>query len=240
MEFNSWVNDLTANFSTSFPVNKISIKTRIRPLPQLALTTQKDLGRKAVTTMTTNLKVLRTRMPSRVLFFFIKSSAGLNPVRNNNKFDLTSRGRVKPLELTPLTFDCFLSPSHINIRRRRQHKKSTEKLTHPAGYVVDHEMVQLRVEGLLMSDNAFCAVAVGLAADTIALAVHDTQAADDEQQMQNWLRLHLCRLKLIFFLVLKKRSSRKVLFFPFLVFLSEDEWKLFPECRRLWCWLKFV
>lgn len=55
--------------------------------------------------------------------------------------------------------------------------------THPAGNVVNHEMIQSRIERLLMSDYTFRAV-VRLINATIALAVHNAPASDEQCQMK--------------------------------------------------------
>lgn len=79
-----------------------------------------------------------------------------------------------------------INPSH----RERLKERAKCKTTHPAADVVDDEMIQSRLERLLMSDDAFCAVAVRLIAAAIALAVHNTQAADEQRQMNKRFQNH--------------------------------------------------
>lgn len=83
----------------------------------------------------------------------------------------------------------FLHPRRIKSRRHQQPRErgsNQRSVTHPAGDVVDHEMVESRVERLLVSDDALRAVAVGL----IALGIDERPAADEQRQVKQRLRLH--------------------------------------------------
>lgn len=53
-------------------------------------------------------------------------------------------------------------------------------------------MIQSRLERLLMSDDAFRAVVIRLIAATIALAVYNAPAANEQCQVEKWLQFHVC------------------------------------------------
>jgi hypothetical protein len=69
----------------------------------------------------------------------------------------------------------------LDIRVRTKGHSKQNVSTHPAGDVVYYEMIQPCFESLLMSDDAFCAVAIQLIISIIALAVHDDETSIKEE-----------------------------------------------------------
>lgn len=125
--------------------------------------------------------------------------------------------RAETRQINPSDIWLFTPPSQKDTQWRKQHK------TYPAGDVVDDEMIQSRFECLLMSDDAFCAVAIQLITSAIALTVHDTEASDKEDQVEKRLQLHV----VVWFVKLFK-SNKIVLFWFF--FSSTYKKKWFAEC----------